>query len=91
MLIKKIRIEIEMPVISASNMDMPVTPPSIKWLDSKNPFKPKPADSMPNTINTASPVIFLNVLFAFIFKYNLILKLFKLLLGFRNWFYVLFA
>src|SRR6266850_178655 len=33
-----------------SNIEMPVTPPSMKWLDIKKPFRPKPAENMPMTI-----------------------------------------
>ena len=35
---------------------MPVTPPSIKWLDSKNPLMPIPTEAAPKAMN----VVFLN-------------------------------
>ncbi len=40
------------PVVFDSNMDTPVTPPSMKLLDSRNPFSPMPADRMPNDRST---------------------------------------
>ena len=39
------------PVVSANSIDIPVTPPSIKWLESKKPFNPMPADRIPSVIN----------------------------------------
>ncbi|MFA1772822.1 hypothetical protein ACD591_16090 [Rufibacter glacialis] len=32
-------------------MEIPVTPPSMKWLESKKPFRPKPAEKIPRKIN----------------------------------------
>ena len=37
------------PVVFESSMDTPVTPPSMKLLDSRNPFSPIPADRIPNS------------------------------------------
>lgn len=37
----------------ASSMEMPVTPPSMKWLDSKNPFRPKAAEATPAKMKAA--------------------------------------
>ena len=42
-------------VTLASSMDTPVTPPSMKWLDRRNPFSPMPADRMPATTSAARP------------------------------------
>lgn len=52
MLMIKISTDIGAPVMLASNMDIPVTPPSMNLLDNRNPFKPMPADNMPNNTNT---------------------------------------
>src|SRR5476651_248132 len=62
-----IKTEMEILVVSATSMDIPVTPPSIKWLDNKKPFKPMPALNMPNKISIAS----LSMVLAFISKYRL--------------------
>ena len=37
------------PVVFASSIETPVTPPSMKLLDSRNPFRPMPADRMPSS------------------------------------------
>src|SRR5215475_6947313 len=41
------------PVTVCSSIDTPVTPPSMKWLDTRNPLMPKPADSTPAVISPA--------------------------------------
>src|SRR2546422_1185637 len=41
------------PVVLASSMQMPVTPPSMKLLDSRNPFSPMPADRIPSAMSAA--------------------------------------
>src|SRR5215213_8138725 len=38
------------------SMETPVTPPSIKWLGSRNPFNPSPAERMPTTRNIPLPI-----------------------------------
>jgi hypothetical protein len=38
------------PKMSESNMETPVTPPSMKRLDSRNPFSPRLAERMPSII-----------------------------------------
>jgi len=38
------------PVIFASNIDIPVTPPSINRVESKKPFMPIPAETIPKKI-----------------------------------------
>lgn len=48
------------PVIWLANKDNPVTPPSIKPLGSKNPFKPKAARKTPTNTNNHFPVFCLN-------------------------------
>src|SRR5437667_1508364 len=40
-------------VTLASSIEMPVTPPSMKLLDSRKPFSPMPAERMPSTIRPA--------------------------------------
>ena len=42
------------PSRAASSIETPVTPPSMKWLESKNPLSPKLAETMPRHTNTAS-------------------------------------
>src|SRR4051794_13451925 len=39
------------PRTSERSIETPVTPPSIKLLDSRNPLSPSPADRMPSTIS----------------------------------------
>src|SRR4029079_173180 len=41
------------PVVFASSIEMPVTPPSLKPLDTKTPFSPIPADITPTAISAA--------------------------------------
>jgi hypothetical protein len=41
------------PVVFASSIDTPVTPPSMKLLDSRNPSSPIAADRMPRTMSSA--------------------------------------
>src|SRR5437899_12670278 len=41
------------PVIFARSIEMPVTPPSMKPLDSRKPFSPIPADMTPTAISAA--------------------------------------
>src|SRR5580765_1179131 len=41
------------PVVFASSIEMPVTPPSMKPLDSRKPFSPIPADMTPTAISAA--------------------------------------
>ena len=60
----KMSMDIGKPVIPASNMEIPVTPPSINLLDNRKPFKPIAADNMPNNTNTR----FLSSLLIFIFQ-----------------------
>lgn len=55
-----------MEVISDISMDTPVAPPSIKWLDNKNPLRPKAADKIPSPIFAESLI----VLIAFMPKYS---------------------
>src|SRR5213594_2052523 len=45
--------ERDTPVVLASSMQMPVTPPSMKLLDSRNPFSPMPADRIPSVMSAA--------------------------------------
>src|SRR5688572_2834793 len=40
------------PVIFASSIETPVTPPSMKLLESRKPFSPMPADRIPAAIST---------------------------------------
>jgi hypothetical protein len=40
------------PIISAKSIDMPVTPPSMKWLDNKKPFSPNAAEAIPRVIKS---------------------------------------
>ena len=47
------RTESGTPVIFASSIEMPVTPPSMKPLDSRKPFSPIPADMTPTAISAA--------------------------------------
>src|SRR6476620_4904497 len=42
-----------MPVVFASSIEMPVTPPSMKPLDSRKPFSPIAADMTPTAISAA--------------------------------------
>src|SRR4051812_14524473 len=42
-----------MPSTLARSMETPVTPPSMKRLDSRNPWSPIPAERMPNVIRAA--------------------------------------
>src|SRR4249920_2528120 len=41
------------PVVFASSIEMPVTPPSMKPLDTRKPFSPIPADITPTAISAA--------------------------------------
>jgi hypothetical protein len=66
-LIAKISAEIGMGEISATSIDTPVTPPSIKWLDNRKPLRPKPAARIPNPIDIDSLMTFIT----FMPKYNL--------------------
>ena len=52
--ITTIRMDNDIPVISVVNREIPVTPPSINELGSKNPFNPKPAETIPIKIKTVS-------------------------------------
>jgi hypothetical protein len=38
---------------AASSIETPVTPPSMKWLDSRKAFRPKAAEITPATMNKA--------------------------------------
>jgi hypothetical protein len=55
-----------MEVTSKMSMETPVAPPSIKWLDNKNPLRPKAADKIPSPIFAES----LMMLIAFMPKYS---------------------
>ena len=56
MLIATNKIDSDIPVISVIIREIPVTPPSIKELGSKNPFNPKQADDIPNKIKKLSRI-----------------------------------
>jgi len=43
--------------ISEINMEVPVTPPSMKWLGNKNPLIPSEARKIPNNIDKILPSI----------------------------------
>ena len=58
------------PVVFASSIDMPVTPPSINLVESRKPFMPMAADNTPATTNIKLSMYPFN----FTFKYT-ILKL----------------
>src|SRR5438876_1221183 len=45
--------ERDTPVVFASSMEIPVTPPSMKLLDNKNPFKPMLAERIPSPMSRA--------------------------------------
>src|SRR3989442_14178404 len=45
--------ERDKPVVFASSMEIPVTPPSMKLLDNKNPFKPMLAEKIPSPMSRA--------------------------------------
>ena len=44
-------------VISAVNSETPIAPPSINELGIKNPFSPKPAETIPTIMKAASLII----------------------------------
>lgn len=50
-------IDNDVPVSSVKIREIPVTPPSINELGSKNPFNPKQADNIPNKIKKLSRII----------------------------------
>src|SRR6478672_661569 len=47
------RMESETPVTLPTSIDTPVTPPSMKLLESRNPLRPMPADTIPRPIKPA--------------------------------------
>ena len=47
-----IQIDRGVPVTFDTSMDTPVTPPSMKLLESRNPWIPIPADRIPSRIRT---------------------------------------
>ena len=55
-LMAKIRNDKGKPVMSATNIEIPVTPPSMKWLESRKPFTPIPADKIPTRIMINCPI-----------------------------------
>jgi hypothetical protein len=55
-LISGIRSASGIPSAWEPSIDMPVTPPSMKWLESKKPSMPIPAESTPRSIR----ILFLN-------------------------------
>ena len=44
-------------VVSDVNREIPIAPPSINELGSKNPFRPKPAETIPTRIKNISLII----------------------------------
>ena len=68
------QIETEIPVNWAVKSEIPVTPPSIKWLGIKKPFRPKAASITAKDISRMLPILilkrskFLDLLVALIAK-----------------------
>ena len=50
------QIESDMPVTFDSSIEIPVTPPSMKLLERRNPCRPMLADRMPSTMRTTLTV-----------------------------------
>lgn len=75
-LMATISIDNDIPVFSAVIKEMPVTPPSIKLLGSKNPLSPKPAEVIPIKINMASLTtdLILNLDFNLMMRINEVLS-----------------
>ena len=57
---KKIRNERGAFVVNESSIEMPVTPPSINSFGIRNPFRPKLAEKIPETISRTLEVFSLN-------------------------------
>ena len=56
-LMATIRMDNDILVVSDSSREMPIAPPSINKLGSKNPFSPKPAETIPIRIKIESLAI----------------------------------